>query len=213
MGKKSKRRTTKKTQPTVSKNEVPAVSVPAKAKVKVATPPAPAPAPAPAPKLQPEPAVTLPSALESKNRHLLTLAQALESNSHLLTPAQQNLAKALCAAPTNQAHLFASWSTAPDSSKIALISQLERMDKSYPSGGLTGYISNAKELLERSRMGDNPLKGWKPEVPIGESLQIGTEDYDKFEGIGMNEMGKCGFVLVAGGLGERLGYGGIKVCA
>lgn len=27
----------------------------------------------------------------------------------------------------------------------------------------------------------------------------------------MNEIGKCGFVLVAGGLGERLGYSSIKI--
>lgn len=86
------------------------------------------------------------------------------------------------------------------------------MNKSYPSGGLAGYIENAKTLLARSKKGDNPLEGWKPEVPMGESVQIGTEDYDRFEGMGMKEMGKCGFALVAGGLGERLGYGGIKVC-
>ena len=29
--------------------------------------------------------------------------------------------------------------------------------------------------------------------------------------MGLHEIGKCGFVLVAGGLGERLGYGGIKL--
>jgi UDP-sugar pyrophosphorylase len=31
------------------------------------------------------------------------------------------------------------------------------------------------------------------------------------EGLGLKEVGKCGFVLVAGGLGERLGYGDIKI--
>jgi len=29
--------------------------------------------------------------------------------------------------------------------------------------------------------------------------------------MGLEEVGKCGFVLVAGGLGERLGYSGIKI--
>ena len=85
------------------------------------------------------------------------------------------------------------------------------MDTAYPSGGLVGYIENAKDLLNKSRTGVNPLKGWKPEVPQGENIVIGTKEFEAFEKIGMEEMGKCGFVLVAGGLGERLGYGGIKV--
>lgn len=74
-----------------------------------------------------------------------------------------------------------------------------------------GYVKNAKELLEKSQKGENPLEGWVPSVPDGEMFTIGTKDYDEFEGLGLEEMGKCGFALVAGGLGERLGYGGIKV--
>jgi len=74
-----------------------------------------------------------------------------------------------------------------------------------------GYIKNARELLEKSKRGENPLEGWTPSVPDGEVFEIGTESYDKFESVGLGEMGKCGFVLVAGGLGERLGYGGIKL--
>jgi UDP-sugar pyrophosphorylase len=31
------------------------------------------------------------------------------------------------------------------------------------------------------------------------------------EAEGIPELGKCAFVLVAGGLGERLGYSGIKI--
>ena len=38
-----------------------------------------------------------------------------------------------------------------------------------------------------------------------------TSEYYQFEALGIPELGKCGFVLVAGGLGERLGYNGIKV--
>lgn len=141
-----------------------------------------------------------------------SLPEALASNLHLLSPSQQSLVKALCSSPTNQSHLFSAWSDpgTTDSSKISLVEQLERIDKAYPTG-LVGYIENARELLEKSRKGVNPLEGWKPEVPQGENFNIGTAEYDEFEKAGLQEMGKCGFVLVAGGLGERLGYGGIKL--
>ncbi len=114
----------------------------------------------------------------------------------------------------NQPHLFENWSTETtehDGVKLDFMAQLVRMDKTYPSGGLVGYIKNARELLAKSKRGENPLEGWTPSVPDGEMFEIGTESYDKFEAVGLGEMGKCGFALVAGGLGERLGYGGIKV--
>ncbi len=144
----------------------------------------------------------------------MMLPDVLSDSIHLLTPSQIKLASQLCSSPTNQSHIFASWAdkSTPDEKKVELISQLERMDKAYPSGGLVGYIENAKVLLERSRKGVNPLDGWKPSVPQGENFEIGTEEYDFMEKVGMTQMGKCGFVLVAGGLGERLGYSGIKVC-
>ena len=34
---------------------------------------------------------------------------------------------------------------------------------------------------------------------------------DHYESIGLRELHKTGFVLIAGGLGERLGYSGIKI--
>jgi UDP-sugar pyrophosphorylase len=34
---------------------------------------------------------------------------------------------------------------------------------------------------------------------------------DEMEQLGMQELEKVGFVLMAGGLGERLGYSGIKI--
>lgn len=50
------------------------------------------------------------------------------------------------------------------------------------------------------------------QVPTGETLAFGDENYIKFEEAGVLEARKAAFVLVAGGLGERLGYSGIKVC-
>lgn len=57
----------------------------------------------------------------------------------------------------------------------------------------------------------NPLDGWKPSVPDGSAFELGTPEYKKTEKKGIRELGKVGFVLVAGGLGERLGYSGAKV--
>jgi len=49
------------------------------------------------------------------------------------------------------------------------------------------------------------------QVPSGESLTFGDDNFIHFEEIGVKEMQNAAFVLVAGGLGERLGYNGIKV--
>mmetsp|Transcript_10166 Transcript_10166/g.8711 ORF Transcript_10166/g.8711 Transcript_10166/m.8711 type:complete len:280 (-) Transcript_10166:737-1576(-) len=50
-----------------------------------------------------------------------------------------------------------------------------------------------------------------PSPPPTENLEYGSTDYQKFEDIGEKELDKVAFCLVAGGLGERLGYPGIKV--
>ena len=80
-----------------------------------------------------------------------------------------------------------------------MMSKLESVDQSYPDGGLVGYLQNAVELLEKSRRGENPLEGWSPSVPQGETYEVGTEAFLSTEELGLKEVGKCGFVLVAGG--------------
>ncbi|GBG26944.1 UDP-sugar pyrophosphorylase 1 [Hondaea fermentalgiana] len=92
----------------------------------------------------------------------------------------------------------------------ALLEQLAQLDKQYP-GGLEAYVDNAQTLLAASKAGDNPYDGYVPAVPLGERLQTATSQFDECEELGMKNVGKTGFVLVAGGLGERLGYNGIKV--
>ncbi|KAI3911696.1 hypothetical protein MKX01_029457 [Papaver californicum] len=49
------------------------------------------------------------------------------------------------------------------------------------------------------------------QVPSGEILTFGDENFVNFEEAGVREVHSAAFVLVAGGLGERLGYNGIKV--
>jgi UDP-sugar pyrophosphorylase len=109
--------------------------------------------------------------------------------------------------------LFLHWGEGPDASpavKRAFVEQLEALDNEYPTG-LAGYIRNARELLDKSRKGENPLLGWTPSVPEGMTFELGSEEYRKMEELGRHELGTVGFVLVAGGLGERLGYSNIKV--
>jgi UDP-sugar pyrophosphorylase len=50
------------------------------------------------------------------------------------------------------------------------------------------------------------------QVPSGEMLTFGDDSFLSLEAAGVKEARNAAFVLVAGGLGERLGYKGIKVC-
>ena len=107
-----------------------------------------------------------------------------------------------------QSHLFEGWEEADD--KSGFFDQIALLDKSYP-GGLKAYVESARSLLASSARGDNPLEGWVPSVPTGEALKFGSPEWSEYEEIGKLEAKKCAFVLVAGGLGERLGYSRIKV--
>lgn len=149
------------------------------------------------------------------------IAERLGASFKLLTESQKKLAIALCSSPTNQHHLFEHWtkslkvssssSLEDNRAKQQFMKQLECMDLSYPRGGLVGYVKNAKQLLEVASMGINPLEGWIPSIPTGKTFEIGSDEYESFEKLGLLEIGKCGFALVAGGLGERLEYNGIKL--
>ena len=60
--------------------------------------------------------------------------------------------------------------------------------------------------------GINPYSDYSATIPKGKTLQLSNlEEIMKYEEIGMNEMKDSCFVLLAGGLGERLGYSGIKI--
>jgi UDP-sugar pyrophosphorylase len=111
-----------------------------------------------------------------------------------------------------QEHLFADWD-APginDAAKASFLQSLVRINRSYP-GGLSGYISNARKLLAEAKTGDNPFEGFVPHQPDKVDLTTFDGEYDRYEAIGKSHFDKVGFVLVAGGLGERLGYSGIKL--
>eukprot|EP00466_Bigelowiella_natans_P009006 jgi/Bigna1/37853/e_gw1.22.10.1 len=112
-----------------------------------------------------------------------------------------------------QSHLFDGWDTMKgdmDAKKKKFAQQLVKLDGQYP-GGLSAYIANARKLLKLSKEGANTFEGFKPQQPSGMSLSLGDKKFIEMEKEGMKVIGKTAYCIVAGGLGERLGYGGIKV--
>ncbi|KAF8686936.1 hypothetical protein HU200_043214 [Digitaria exilis] len=134
----------------------------------------------------------------------------LRRNLRLLAPDEVELAKMLL--NEGQMHLFEHWAEpgVDDDKKKGFFDQVRRLNSSYP-GGLVSYIQNAKKLLADSKEGKNPYDGFTPSVPSGEVLTFGDDNFVSLEAAGVKEARNAAFVLVAGGLGERLGYKGIKI--
>ncbi|KAK6131485.1 hypothetical protein DH2020_034771 [Rehmannia glutinosa] len=138
-------------------------------------------------------------------------APNLRKNLSLLSP--QQLAKMLL--EMNQSHLFEHLPEpgVEDDEKREFFDQVARLHASYP-GGLASYIKTARNFWQIQRLGkthmmDLLLLGNL--VPSGETLTFGDDNFIQYEEAGVREARKAAFVLVAGGLGERLGYNGIKV--
>ena len=91
-----------------------------------------------------------------------------------------------------------------------MATQIVKLNQVTPTG-MKAYLERGRGLLEASRQGINPFDQYKPEVPTGVFLKPGEEKLDHYEALGLKELHKTGFVLIAGGLGERLGYSGIKI--
>jgi UDP-sugar pyrophosphorylase len=156
---------------------------------------------------------------KNKNKNKTNMAPPSEEEKvfleaiSILTEPQQALLITLYR-DLGQKHLFDEEffnGAAPPSQRRQLAAQLLSLDHEYTNGGLEGYITKARQLLADSQRGVNPLAGWTPSVPKGQLLDLGTTQYKEREEEGIKHLGSCGFVLVAGGLGERLGYTGIKV--
>ena len=114
-------------------------------------------------------------------------------------------------ASCGQAHLTEGWTVGHDEpGKRRLRAQIGALDRKMP-GGVCDYVRRAQRLLEASRDGNNPFDGYVPSVPSGVSLAFGTAEFDRFERLGGAAAQRAAFVLVAGGLGERLGFSGIKL--
>ena len=93
----------------------------------------------------------------------------------------------------------------------AFINQINELDK-VCWGGVKDYIKRARVLLENSEQKKNSFHEYKIEVPYEiPHIKVGIEEFYELEKLGFNELKTSVFVLVAGGLGERLGYKGIKI--
>lgn len=127
-----------------------------------------------------------------------------------LTEEQQDLINKLV--ENGQQHLFDGWDGpgTADAEKAAFLGALAKIDGNYP-GGLGSYIANSRKLLAEAREGKNPFEGFMPEHPDTVDLTEINDAFVKYEEIGAKQFDKTGIVLVAGGLGERLGYNGIKL--
>jgi UDP-sugar pyrophosphorylase len=92
------------------------------------------------------------------------------------------------------------------------------LDAAYP-GGLSNYLSKARALLAESAAGTNPFADYTAQIPDGETVTFPTtsdsssslSSLDELEEAGLAVASGAVFCLVAGGLGERLGFSGIKL--
>lgn len=111
-----------------------------------------------------------------------------------------------------QGHLFEHWDhpDATDRKRKAFLDQLREVNRGYP-GGMVKYIQNARRLLAEAKEGVNPFEGFAPEKPDVVDLSDFRDRYHRMEALGMEAFDRTAVVLVAGGLGERLGYDGIKL--
>lgn len=129
-------------------------------------------------------------------------------NASLMVTAEKDTVSALL--QMGQEHLFKDWDPPGmhDHEKHVFLKQASILI----TAGLEDYLMRARALLADSKNGENPFAGWTPSVPEGVTLvPENATEFEALEARGVPELGKCGFILVAGGLGERLGYNGIKV--
>ena len=91
------------------------------------------------------------------------------------------------------------------------VKQINQLDKAC-RGGIKDYIRRAKILLKNSQNKQNSFHQYKIEIPYDiPRIDIGSDEFYELEELGFKVLKDSVFVLVAGGLGERLGYKGIKI--
>jgi UDP-sugar pyrophosphorylase len=133
-----------------------------------------------------------------------------------LTEEEASVVRWLASDAMGQSHLFERWESASPHDKRRLLAQVLQMDARYPQDeaglrGLEAYVAHARRLLADSAADKNPFEGYAVGVPEGERMEIGSEAFRADERAGAALLRSSAFVLVAGGLGERLGYRGIKL--
>lgn len=119
----------------------------------------------------------------------------------------------------DQGHLFSEWSV--DHSEYtpqqrAMLTELHAFYAQYP-GGVEAYIRNGRQLLKADSAAATAagsstyLQLEKPPLLFtAPKLYAASPELSELEACGADLARRCVYVLVAGGLGERLGYSGIK---
>ncbi len=97
-----------------------------------------------------------------------------------------------------------------DDGKRAFLVQLRQLNDGY-AGGLEHYKANGYQLLQDSLQGKTAFEGFTPAVPSGTELTQINSEFITMENQGLRMFNRTAGVLVAGGVGDRLGYKGIKV--
>ena len=112
---------------------------------------------------------------------------------------------------TGQKEIISKLKTVTKEEQEEFIKQINYLDK-VCRGGIKDYIKRAKSLLEKNKNKLNSFNQYKIEVPLEiPHINIGSEEFYELEELGFKQLKDSVFVLVAGGLGERLGYKGIKI--
>ncbi|KPA76253.1 UDP-sugar pyrophosphorylase (USP) [Leptomonas pyrrhocoris] len=124
------------------------------------------------------------------------------------------LREELCSPALDQGHLFAGWPESMEAytdKHIAFLTQLYLFQNTY-HGGVAQYIRTGKELLAtESEETDFTALEMPPLVFNIPLLYQRTAEMAELERTGTEMLRRTVFVLVAGGLGERLGSSDIKV--
>ena len=110
----------------------------------------------------------------------------------------------------NQLEIIEKYKISNEEEKKNFIEQFNYLEKATP-GGIKDYIKRAKILLEESKNNINLFKDYTPEVPLGFDIKVGSDQFYELDKLGFEQIENTVFVLVAGGLGERLGYPDIKI--
>ncbi len=137
----------------------------------------------------------------------------LNAHTSVFTSEEVKIAQVLI--DNGQAHIVANWPAVgeSDDGKRRLLAQAAVLHKAYP---ISRYVTNARTLLKQSSDNANPYLGFKAEPPknaihFETTTDAGKKAFRDLEDLGLSNIGDSAFVLVAGGLGERLGYNGIKI--
>ena len=111
----------------------------------------------------------------------------------------------------NQDHIIEKYKSSSKEEQKEFLIQFNKLDKAC-RGGFKGYLNRAKILLEESKNKVNHFSDTTIEIPDDiPHIDIYTPEFFELDQLGFNQLKDTVFCLVAGGLGERLGYTGIKI--